>query len=321
MSARTRSKSASTHQGSRPGSGSSQDPGLDMSRLYDRPRSGISSRPVSTQAVDLDTSRQSTFSHGSLGSALTLGGKDYPIGTHIGTSGLFVIGDPNYRPANNDLLNTSQTGFSETSQRSFAFTGAQPIEQRGYDFEYWNWPVIRIVFIVCGMVLMLILLTATIILVIQEKNDCGAQASFSWWKGSSSYVVQVPAFRDSDNDNIGDLQGIINKQAYLKYMGIETVILTNLLPSIRPKFTGAVSFVGVDTRLGDMEIMTNLISTLHKNDIHVLLEMNFAYTSDQHTWFLGSQQDSASKQSKYNNYYIWSDDENTVSYSCLFFHT
>ena len=53
-----------------------------------RPTSATSARNA-----DLDTSR---LSHQSDASTINLGGLDYPIGVRIGSSGLFVIGDPDY---------------------------------------------------------------------------------------------------------------------------------------------------------------------------------------------------------------------------------
>jgi len=46
---------------------------------------------ASARTADLDTSRLSQLSNAS---SINLGGLDYPIGARIGSSGLFVIGDP-----------------------------------------------------------------------------------------------------------------------------------------------------------------------------------------------------------------------------------
>ena len=44
-----------------------------------------------------------------------------------------------------------------------------------------------------------------------------------WWKEAVGYQIYPRSFIDSNNDGIGDLQGIISKLDYLKDLGIDVI--------------------------------------------------------------------------------------------------
>ena len=44
-----------------------------------------------------------------------------------------------------------------------------------------------------------------------------------WWKEAVAYQIYPRSFMDSNNDGIGDLQGIISKLDYLKDLGIDVI--------------------------------------------------------------------------------------------------
>ena len=46
-----------------------------------------------------------------------------------------------------------------------------------------------------------------------------------WWKESVVYQIYPRSFKDSNNDGIGDLRGIISKLDYLSDLGIDVVWL------------------------------------------------------------------------------------------------
>jgi len=45
----------------------------------------------------------------------------------------------------------------------------------------------------------------------------------AWWKESSVYQIYPASFKDSNNDGVGDLPGIISKLDYIKALGIDIV--------------------------------------------------------------------------------------------------
>lgn len=46
-----------------------------------------------------------------------------------------------------------------------------------------------------------------------------------WWKKSVVYQIYVKSFQDSNNDGVGDLQGIISRLDYLKNVRCRCVMV------------------------------------------------------------------------------------------------
>ena len=57
----------------------------------------------------------------------------------------------------------------------------QLIEPRGYDFEDWNWPVIRFSFLVVFLAVMASLLIAVVAITVEGRYSCIGR--FAWWQG------------------------------------------------------------------------------------------------------------------------------------------
>ena len=53
----------------------------------------------------------------------------------------------------------------------------------------------------------------------------------TWWKEAVIYQIYPRSFMDSDGDGIGDLQGIISRLDYLKYLGIDVIWLSPVYKS------------------------------------------------------------------------------------------
>ncbi|MES5784955.1 alpha-amylase family glycosyl hydrolase, partial [Lacticaseibacillus rhamnosus] len=52
-----------------------------------------------------------------------------------------------------------------------------------------------------------------------------------WWKGEIVYQVYPRSFQDTNNDGIGDLQGVIQHLDYLKSLGITMIWLSPVYQS------------------------------------------------------------------------------------------
>jgi glycosidase len=44
-----------------------------------------------------------------------------------------------------------------------------------------------------------------------------------WWKEAVVYEIYVSSFKDSNNDGIGDIPGIISKLDYLRDLGVDVL--------------------------------------------------------------------------------------------------
>jgi glycosidase len=46
-----------------------------------------------------------------------------------------------------------------------------------------------------------------------------------WWKDAIVYEIYIASFKDSNNDGIGDIPGIISKLGYLRDLGVDVVAI------------------------------------------------------------------------------------------------
>lgn len=125
-----------------------------------------------------------------------------------------------------------------------------------------------------------------------------------WWKNTVIYQILVPSFKDSNNDGIGDLRGIIEKIDYLKDLGVETLWLT-------PFYSGPNGDIGYDISnhievgkdFGTMQDFEELVKVVHSKGMKILIEFVPNHSSHKHEWFIKSAQ----RIDPYTNYYVWKD--------------
>jgi alpha-glucosidase len=138
----------------------------------------------------------------------------------------------------------------------------------------------------------------------QQKSDATARP---WWQTSVFYEIYPRSFADSNNDGIGDLNGITSKLDYLRGLGVDAIWITPCFPSPQVDFGYDVSdYEAIDPMYGTMADFDRLVSEAKKRHIRVVLDFVVNHTSDQHKWFLDSR---SSKTSKYRDWYIWRDGE------------
>src|SRR5690554_51456 len=117
------------------------------------------------------------------------------------------------------------------------------------------------------------------------------------------YQIYIKSFFDSNNDGIGDLNGITKKLPYLKDLGINLIWITPFYDSPMDDNGYDVSnFLGVADEYGTIDDFKNLLSTAKSLDIKVILDFVLNHTSDEHPWFIES---SSSIDNPKRDYYIW----------------
>jgi alpha-glucosidase len=111
-----------------------------------------------------------------------------------------------------------------------------------------------------------------------------------WWQRGILYQVYPRSFQDSNDDGIGDLQGIITRLPYLKTLGIHAVWLSPIFPSPMADFGYDVSdYTGIDRIFGDAADFDALIQAAHGYGMKLILDLVPNHTSDQHPWFVESR--------------------------------
>ncbi|GAC1700629.1 MAG: alpha-amylase family glycosyl hydrolase [Candidatus Acidiferrum sp.] len=127
----------------------------------------------------------------------------------------------------------------------------------------------------------------------------------SWWQHAVFYEIYPRSFADSNNDGIGDLNGIASKLDYLKELGIDAIWITPCFPSPQVDFGYDVSdYDAIDPMYGTLADFDRLVSGGQKRGISVILDFVVNHTSDQHQWFLDSK---SSRTSEHRDWYIWRD--------------
>ena len=124
-----------------------------------------------------------------------------------------------------------------------------------------------------------------------------------WWKNAIIYQIYPRSFKDSNNDGVGDLNGIIEKLDYLKFLGIDAIWLSPVYESPMEDNGYDVSdYFKIAPIFGTMEDMDNLIKEAKKRNIRIIMDLVANHTSKEHFWF---KEACKSVDNPYHDYYIW----------------
>lgn len=124
-----------------------------------------------------------------------------------------------------------------------------------------------------------------------------------WWHGSVVYQIYPRSFNDSNNDGIGDINGIREKLDYLKELGIDVIWLSPVYKSPNDDNGYDISdYCDIMDEFGTMDDMDNLLKEAKERGIKILMDLVVNHTSDEHKWFIEAKK---SKDNKYRDYYVW----------------
>ncbi|MDE7198559.1 MAG: alpha-glucosidase [Lachnospiraceae bacterium] len=125
----------------------------------------------------------------------------------------------------------------------------------------------------------------------------------TWWKEAVIYQIYPRSFMDSNGDGIGDLQGIISRLDYLKYLGIDVIWLSPVYKSPNDDNGYDISdYQDIMDEFGTMADFDELLSAAHERGIKIVMDLVVNHTSDEHRWFVESRK---STDNEYRDYYIW----------------
>ncbi|WP_414048589.1 glycoside hydrolase family 13 protein [Macrococcus animalis] len=131
-----------------------------------------------------------------------------------------------------------------------------------------------------------------------------------WWHSSVVYQIYPKSFYDSNQDGIGDIQGIIEKIPYLKKLGIDVIWLNPIYKSPQVDNGYDISdYYDIHYEFGSMKDFEKLISECKLQGIKIILDLVVNHTSDQHQWFKEAKK---SIDNPFHNYYIWSEKPNNL---------
>jgi alpha-glucosidase len=126
-----------------------------------------------------------------------------------------------------------------------------------------------------------------------------------WWQHAVFYEIYPRSFADSNNDGIGDLNGIASKLDYLKDLGVDAIWITPCYPSPQVDFGYDVSdYENIDPMYGTLDDFDRLQQEANKRGIRIIMDFVINHSSDQHAWFKESK---SSRDDSKHDWYMWRD--------------
>ena len=130
----------------------------------------------------------------------------------------------------------------------------------------------------------------------------------AWWKEAVFYQIYPRSFKDSNDDGIGDLRGIIEKLDYLESLGIDALWLSPIYDSPNDDNGYDIrDYNKIMAEFGNMEDFDELLEAVHIRGMKLIMDLVINHTSDEHEWF---QKAIKEPESKYGDYYIFKDKPN-----------
>lgn len=129
------------------------------------------------------------------------------------------------------------------------------------------------------------------------------------WSRGAFMQIYVRAYKDSNGDGLGDLQGLISKLDYLKDLGVKGLWLMPVTQSQDRDHGYAVKqYRDIETDYGTLEDFKTLLTQAHQRGMGVIIDYVINHSSDKHPLFLNA---SSSKLNTQRDYYVWQDSSPT----------
>ncbi len=124
-----------------------------------------------------------------------------------------------------------------------------------------------------------------------------------WYDNAVIYEIYPRSFQDTNDDGIGDLNGITSSLDYLKQLCVDAIWITPFFPSPNADFGYDISdYVSVAPEYGTLRDWDKLVLEAKKRGIRILVDFVLNHTSDQHPWFKESR---SSRTNPKRDWYVW----------------
>jgi glycosidase len=130
-----------------------------------------------------------------------------------------------------------------------------------------------------------------------------------WWQEAIGYQIYPRSFYDSNQDGIGDINGIRLKLPHLHQLGINLLWICPFFVSPMDDYGYDVKdYLQVDPSFGSLEDFQALLAEAHTLGIRIIIDLVLNHTSDEHRWFIEARKN---RYSKYHAYYLWKNPKTT----------
>ena len=133
-------------------------------------------------------------------------------------------------------------------------------------------------------------------------------SAFPWYHKTLIYQIYPRSFYDSNQDGMGDIQGIIQKLDYVKDLGFESIWCSPFFASPQADFGYDISnYTDVAPEYGTMRDALQLIEETYRRALRIVFDMVMNHTSGEHSWFKESR---SSRDNPKADWYLWRDQPN-----------
>src|SRR5215211_2575563 len=111
-----------------------------------------------------------------------------------------------------------------------------------------------------------------------------------WWESAVIYQVYPRSFQDTDDNGVGDLNGIIERLSYFVDLGVDAVWISPIFRSPMADFGYDISdYTDIDPIFGTLADFDDLLEHAHALGMKVILDFVPNHTSNEHPWFAQSR--------------------------------
>jgi oligo-1,6-glucosidase len=124
-----------------------------------------------------------------------------------------------------------------------------------------------------------------------------------WWKEAVAYEIYPASFKDSNDDGIGDIPGIVSKLDYLSNLGVDVIHICPHYQSPQVDMGYDVSdYEAIHKPYGTVEDVQALIDATHARGMKIIFDLVINHSSNLHKWFKESR---SSKDNPKRDWYFW----------------
>ncbi|MGJ8584069.1 MAG: alpha-glucosidase [Marinosulfonomonas sp.] len=126
-----------------------------------------------------------------------------------------------------------------------------------------------------------------------------------WWRGSVTYQIYPRSFMDSNDDGIGDINGITSKLDYIADLGVDAIWISPVFTSPMKDMGYDVSdYMDIDPTFGTLKDFDAMVAKAHDLGLKVIIDQVISHSSDQHPFF---QESKTSRDNDKADWYVWAD--------------
>ncbi|WP_439546594.1 alpha-amylase family glycosyl hydrolase [Sandarakinorhabdus sp.] len=137
------------------------------------------------------------------------------------------------------------------------------------------------------------------------RQPSAQAAAPPWWRGATIYQIYPRSFQDSNDDGVGDLDGVTSRLEHVASLGVDAIWLSPFYTSPMRDFGYDISdYCDVDPVFGTLDSFVRLLARAHDLGLKVLIDQVYSHSSSDHPWFAESR---SSRTNPRADWYVWAD--------------